>query len=337
MADYGSNVYTLADIKNLKDPLGSVADVAEILDQDNEMLSSAPLIEGNLDTGNRSTIRTSLPRGSLRRVNQGTVSSKGTTAQVDDKIGIYEDFSVLDVDMPAGGDANLAGIRQVESRAHIEGLGQMVSESIIYGSELDDDREPNGLAYRFASASASAAYADSMLNGGAASGQTDCTSIWLIVFGPGRVWLTYPRGTTAGLKHEYLGRQLIQQSTDLGGALLPAHVDRFQMKVGPVTKDWRCVARIHSIDVGNLVAESSAADLIKLMVRATHRVKRPAKGAVGAFFTTRTVQEMLHIQALAKASAQLRVDNVDGMPVVSIGGYRVLTCDQILHTETSLN
>jgi hypothetical protein len=88
--------------------------------------------------------------------------------------------------------------------------------------------------------------------------------------------------------------------------------------------------------VSNLVAESSAADLTKLMIRAIHRLPSLSVGKP-VFYVNRTVRQMLDIQALNKSSSQITVDNFDGKLITKFRGIPIQTCDQILETESAVS
>ena len=75
----GATVATLLDIAKRMDPDGSIASIAELLTQTNEMLLDMPFREGNLPTGDMVTIRTGLPAVAWRLLNKGVVPSKSTT------------------------------------------------------------------------------------------------------------------------------------------------------------------------------------------------------------------------------------------------------------------
>jgi hypothetical protein len=117
---------------------------------------------------------------------------------------------------------------------------------------------------------------------------------------------------------------------------MKALVDRWQWKCGLAVRDWRYAVRICNIDVSNLVAESSAADLTKLMIRAIHRIPSLGLGKP-TFYVNRTVRQMLDIQALNKASSQITVDNFSGKLITKFRGIPVETCDQILETEAAVS
>ena len=61
MATLTSTNPTLLDLARRQDPDGSIAAIAEVLDETNEMLPEMTWVEGNLTTGHRATIRTGIP------------------------------------------------------------------------------------------------------------------------------------------------------------------------------------------------------------------------------------------------------------------------------------
>ena len=61
MATIGGTVLTLSDFAQRLDPDGSVPDIAELLNEKNEVLSDMLWVEGNLPTGMRTTQRAGLP------------------------------------------------------------------------------------------------------------------------------------------------------------------------------------------------------------------------------------------------------------------------------------
>src|SRR5690349_6367413 len=96
MALLAANYPTLLDVAKRMDPDGKIADIAELLNQTNEVLQDAPAYEGNLTTGHRTTVRTGLPAVYWRLMNMGIPSSKSTTAQVDEGCGMLEAYSQVD-------------------------------------------------------------------------------------------------------------------------------------------------------------------------------------------------------------------------------------------------
>ena len=82
MATLSSNAATLADVAKSLDPDGKTADIVELLSQNNAILEDAMWKEGNLPTGNRTTVRDSLPTPTWRKLGEGVTPTKSTTSQI---------------------------------------------------------------------------------------------------------------------------------------------------------------------------------------------------------------------------------------------------------------
>ena len=115
MATLSTTALTLADWAKRTDPDGKVPVIAELLAQSNEILEDIRLVEGKLPTGHRVTIRTGLPAVYWRQLNQGVPSSKSSTAQVTEGMGMLEAYARVDVDLfIRGGEAVLRAIERAD-------------------------------------------------------------------------------------------------------------------------------------------------------------------------------------------------------------------------------
>lgn len=339
MATIGATHLTLADHAKGYGLDGSLAVVAEILNQTNPIIADLLMREANGPTTHRSVMRTGIPQGVWRKYYQGVQPTKSIKAQVDDTMGMLEDRSEVDKDL-ATLNGDLAEFRMQEARAHIEGLGQQAASTIFYG---DTDTNPErflGLAPRYSSLSA--ANAQNIISGSGTG--SDQTSIWLLCHRPESLFGIYPKGSKVGLIHEDLGEQDAFDS-QTPPARYRAYMDRFQMKMGLVVPDWRYNVRICNIDTTNLIAESSAADLVKLLVKAMARV--PTQDFRGyAWYGNRTVLEWLDIQSMGKATSGSGVvtnvqfanqDLAQGRFFQTFRGIPWRTCDAILNTEAQVS
>lgn len=330
MALLTSSVATLADMAKRTDPTGKIPTIVELLAQTNPLLEDMKWLEGNLATGHRTTVRTGLPNVDFRALNEGVTPSKSTTAQIDEGCGMLEALSQVDVDL-AMLNGNTDAFRLSEAQAFIEAMNQRMTFTTLYGNATTSPKAFNGFATRYNSLSG--ATGQNIISGGGSG--SDNASIYLVVWGQNTVHGIYPKGSTAGLVHEDLKEQLVQTTTGIGSGMLKAFVDRWQWKCGLAVKDWRYVVRIANIDISNLVAESSAADLTKLMIRAIHRI--PALGmGTPVFYASRSVRQMLDIQALNKASSQLTLETFSGKRVTAFQGIPIRTVDQLLETEATV-
>lgn len=331
-ATLSTNALTLADWAKRLDPDGKVPTVVELLSQTNEILTDMLWIEGNLPTGHRTTMRTGLPTVAWRLINQGVTPSKSTTAQVDEQAGMLEAWSEVDQEL-ATLNGNLPAFRLSEAQAFLEAMNQEMAGTLFYGNSGLAPEEFTGLSTRYSSLSAT--------NGqnvitGSGSG-SDNTSIWLVCWGEGTISGIFPKGSKAGLIHEDYGLQTITGSAGLGGSRLRAYQERFQWKAGIALKDWRYAVRIPNIDVSNLVAKSSAADLIELMIKATYRIPSLSMGRP-VFYMNRTVAQMLDIQRRDDviSGAGLTWETVDGKRQGTFRGIPIRLCDQLLETEAAV-
>lgn len=330
MATLSSNALTLADWAKRLDPDGKVPVVAELLSQSNEVLEDMVLIEGNLPTGHRVVIRTGLPTVYWRSINQGVPSSKSTTVQVDESCGMLEAYAVVDKDL-ALLNGNTAQFRLSEDTAFLEAMNQTQAQTLFYGNPATDPRQYLGLAARYGAISGAGNAQNIIDAGGTASNNT---SIWLVVWGENTVFCPFPKGSKAGLIHNDQGELTVYDANNNRYQALQTH---YQWKNGLAVKDWRYVVRICNINTANLVAESAAADLIKLMSRALDRIPNMAMGRA-AFYMNRTIYSMMRIQALNKSQNAISIEsglNQFGTPTkwASFQGVPLRRVDQLLNTE----
>lgn len=331
MATLASGQLTLADWAKRLDPEGKVEyKIAEILGQTNEILDDAVFTEGNLPTGHRVTIRTGLPAVYWRSLNQGVPRSKSTTAQVDESCGMLEAYSAVDKDL-AELNGNTASFRLSEDVAFLEAMNQAQAQTMFYGNPATDPRQYLGLSTRYGAISGAGNAQNIIDAGGTASNNA---SIWLVVWGENTVFCPFPKGSKAGLISEDDGVLTIY---DANGNPFKAYQTHYQWKNGLVVKDWRYVVRICNINIANLVAESGAADVVKLMSRALDRVPNLSMGRA-AFYMNRTLFSMMRIQALNKSQNAISVQEgltQFGTPTrwLDFLGVPIRKVDQLLNTE----
>lgn len=330
MATLATGALTLADWAKRLDPDGKVPAVAELLSQSNEILEDAVFQEGNLPTGHRVIIRTGLPTAYWRSINQGIPTSKSTTAQVDESIGMLEAYAKIDKDL-ALLNGNTNAFRMSEDSAFLEAMNQAQASTLLYGNPATDPRQYLGLAPRYG-AIAGAGNAQNVIDAGGTS--TNNTSIYLVVWGDNTTFCTFPKGSKAGLAHDDQGELVVYDANSNPYQAFQTH---YQWKNGLVVKDWRYVVRICNINTANLVAESAAADIIKLMSRALDRIPNLSMGRP-AFYMNRTVYSMLRIQALSKSQNVMDIQsglNQFGTPTSwnTFEGVPLRRVDQLLNTE----
>jgi len=320
---------TMADIAKRLDPNDRIARIIELLMQKNQILEDMRWIEGNLVTGNRTTVRTGLPQVFWRLLNQGVPTSKSHTAQIDEQCGMLEAYSQVDRDLAELG-GNLNAVRLSEARPFIEAMNQELASTLFYGAASSPE-EFIGLAPRYSSLTAPNG---SNIISAAGSG-ADNTSIWLIAWDEETVCGIYPKGSTAGLFHEDLGLETVENAGGVAGRLMRAYRDHWQWKAGIALKDWRYVIRICNVDVSDL-GGATPADLIDAMEQAEEII--PDELGTRAFYMNRTVRRFLRKQYRTDVASGggLTYENVGGKRVTMFGTTPVRISDAILNTEAAV-
>jgi len=325
MATLGGSVLTLNDWAKKLDPDGKTAKTVEILSQTNEILDDMLFKEGNLPTGEQTTIRTGLPDVYYRLMNQGVPKSKSTAAQITENAAELTARSEVDVKL-ANLNGNVNSFRLDEAMAFLEAMNQRQATTLFYGSAANPE-EFVGFANRYGDLGAT--NAQNIIDAGGTG--SDNASIYLVGWGQRTVHGVFPKGSKAGISHEDLG---VGDAFDANNNRFRAYMDDWKWDNGLVVKDWRYVVRICNIDVSAIIADpdGTTTNLIELMLRAIHRIPE-LKSVKPVFYANRTISEMLDIQAMNKANLQLKVGNEEGNMKNRLRNIPISTVDALLETE----
>ncbi len=310
--------------------------IVELLSKNNDALDDIPWIECNSGVVHKTTSRTSIPTPVWRMLNGGVPVKKATTKQMSVGCGMLEVYAEVDaaqVDLAAGGavdDASGSAVKSHfiadENKAFIEGFNQEISRVMFYG-DPSHPQEPIGLSNWYGSLSA-----DNVINGGGEG--SDNTSIWLIAWDQNAIHGIYPRGSKAGLTEDFRGQVTV---TDGGGGQFEAYRTHYKWDAGFVVRDNRCAVRIANIDMSNLVAgNSSAADLIDLMISATYKLPKSARGYRKAFYARPEVLCALDKQTKKTSNLMLSYNDVYGRRVLTVRDIPVREQESLLATESAL-
>ncbi len=324
---------TLLDMANASDPGGKIMVVAEILKEINEVLDDMTWMEGNLPTGHQSVVRTGYPKPTWRAIYGGVQPQKGTTVKVTDTTGMLEAFSEVDVAL-ADLNGNTNAFRLLQDTAHIEGMSNEMADTLFYGDQDTEATAFTGLAPRFNLLSAESG--DNILDAGGTG--VDNHSIWLVVWSPTTVHGIIPRGSTAGLQIEDLGKIMLQDASDSANTgRMMAYVSHYRWDAGLVVTDWRFVVRIANIDRSLLTADASTgADLPDLLFQAMDLVPSLTKGR-SVFYMNRRCRGFLRRQlAAATNMSTLTINNVGGKMVHEFQGIPVRRVDALNTDEARI-
>ncbi|EJL90267.1 major capsid protein [Pantoea sp. GM01] len=324
MAVKGLTALTLADWGKRVDPNGKIDKITELLSQTNPILQDMLIVEGNLPTGHRTTVRSGLPNATWRLLNYGVQPSKSTTVQITDSIGMLESYAEVDKSL-ADLNGNTAEFRLSEDRAFIEAMNQQMAQTLFYGDTSVNPQQFMGLSSRYSSKTAG--NGQNIIDAGGTG--TDNTSIWLVVWGENTVHGIFPKGQKAGLNMEDKGQQTLR---DANNNPYEGYRTHYKWDNGLTLRDWRYVVRIANIDVSDLSTPAAAANIVSLMVKALHRIPNRGMGKP-VFYMNRTIGQALDLQSLDKASLALSVKETEGEWWTSFRGVPIRETDAILETE----
>lgn len=319
MATLAQNNLGLIELAKRSGNAGAVA-IAEILDQTLE-LQDAVYLPANGPTSHTITRRLALPAGSWRQLNDGVAKESSKTTQIVETMGLLESYSQVDAKLAAI-SGNVPGFRAIEDRSFVEGLGQTFATALFYGNPVTTPASFLGLSQRVTSKTATNAF------DGGGSG-SDNTSIWVVQWGPGRVYLFFPPGTNAGLQAVDKGLQTVSGETS--GTLFEAYRTHFEMSVGLAVADNRCIQRICNIESAGASNIFDPDDLVTVINRL------PFGGAGAVIYANSTVKTQMDINAMDKTNVNYTSAEVFGRATLLFRGVPVRQVDSLTITETALS
>ena len=334
MATVGTNYLTIADRIKKNDPNNRIARVVELLNETNELMQDIVVIEGNLPTGHRTTMRSGLPSVTWRKLYGYVSPSKSKVVQVDDTVGILEAFSFVDEDL-AQLNGDVAALRLSEDKPFFEAMNQEFMSTYFYGNTDTDPEEYLGLAPRFSSLSTVEGNSGTQIIDGGGTGN-DNTSMWLLKHGEQYLHSFFPKGSEMGLTHKDMG---LVTETNSSGAKRIGYQTQYKWKVGLSVRDYRHIVRIANLDISDLLTAESgsdtSADLINLMIEALTLKMQNLTGGKLVWYCGREIFTALTKKAVAKANVNLTYEDFGGPnKVVSFQGIPIKMVDALTITES---
>lgn len=319
-----------------------------MLSQKLSIYKSFPFVKANERTGHMFVFRTSIPTGSWRMYNTGVPSSKSTTAKDRVSLGMLEDYSVVDRAL-AEHTGSVEKFRRSEDVAFLEGMGQTIEQTMIYGNTASNPAAFQGLSTFYNTIStANSQNASNVLNGGG-SGASN-TSLWMLGLGPETIFCVYPDGSHAGLDFE--DKSDVRAAYDSLGNQYEAYTGWFRQQIGLVPKDWRFGARIANVDVTTAgLAGPNALDIFAALAEVQFFFPSLTADTSGItdtddpegdpgiqtkIFTNRTFMHWAQIQAMRNRNVLLSPNEYAGVPVHTWRGIPWMISDQLLNTESAL-
>lgn len=290
--------------------------IVEELNEYNELLLDAPVVEANEGTVDTHLVRTALPKGEFRGYNEGVGSKASQTKTIKDVISNIEIYSTVDKQM-IDESAHPTEIMQSEQNAFIEGMAQMQANDIIYGDHNIDPRRTNGLATRLDKIGK---YCIDMGGKG-----NNLTSVYLIKWGIDKARLIHPRGSqTIGVQYHYLGEQTVK---DANGKEFQAYRAHYRMSYGLSVAHSASIIRLANIDLNTI----NGVDLAEKIVRVKPLLARGA-GTVSIAMNP-DLKGIMNVAAINKTNIILQADDPWGHEILKIGEARFRECPALINNE----
>jgi hypothetical protein len=338
---------SLMDVSRRTDPDGEPSDIAELLSQANEIYDDLVWKEGNTNTGHVYTVRTGIPAGTWRYLNQGVPVSKSTTAQGRINCGMLEAQSTIDIKLLEMADDENK-FRYEEDNAFFQGMSQTIAGQFVYGNALTNPASFTGFEAFYNTVNpAIADNAANVFDGGGAGSNN--TSLLLIAWNPRSIYAVYPKGSAAGLKLEPL--DYVQVAYDGAGNPFRAKTTWFRQEAGFCVEDWRWGVRAANLDVtsaglGGPTPYDIFAHLSQMVLRLPKMGRKisnvnetDAKSEMGlvarpAIYANRTLRGFMDIQAIRDKNVLIGMKDFAGEPVETYRSVPVRILDQLKNTET---
>lgn len=339
---------TIVDVASRSDASGAMPRVAEMLSQYNSIMEDLPLVKANERTRHMFVFRTSIPAGSWRNYNVGVPSSKSTTAKSSVGMGMLEDYSVVDRAL-AEHTGDIEAFRRSEDVAFLQGMGQTIANTLIYGNTSVNSAAFQGLATFYNTINVNAAQnAANVLNGGGV-GMSN-TSIWMLGLSPDTIFGVHPEGSAAGLNFE--DKSDVRAAYDSLGNQYEAFTGWFRQQLGIVPKDWRWGARIANIDVTSAgLAGPNPLDIFATLAEMQFLFPKYGRKTSGitqtdapmdegeprvVIYGNRTILHWMQIQAMRNRNVLMQLPDYAGIVTDNWRGTPIKLMDQISNSEAAL-
>lgn len=326
----GSTALTFSDLRKRLNPQGQLDTIMEVMAQSNPIMEDIPWMEGNLPTGNQTTVRTSYPHPELRRINAGVKPGKSTTRQIIDTCCLMEARSEVDVKLVKLAPDKQA-FRMSEDKAYIQGFTDDLAKYIFYGDTDANPDQFNGLGIRYNTFKGDLGEEGyQVVNAGGKTANKQ-TSAYIVDWGEDAVVGIYPKGSKAGLDIQDLGEI---DAIDANGGKYRALATLFDWDAGLAVKNIRKVAAVRNIDC-KAAAEDSTSEARKAfaerIIVAKNKIVSPKRPIL---YVSPMAYTMLELHLSDKDNVYVtRQELAQGIPTLYVSGLIVKKNDALTETE----
>ena len=335
---------SVAELIRRETPDGRLADIVDVLSQNNSIIGDATAIECNNGTYYEATRIATEPTGSERAYNQGVASEAAVTEKITEPTCMIDGLSIVDA-AELLHTPNPLGVRSQEDGIYMRGMSKTFASRLFDGDRSTNPLQINGINNRSDYNALSSAYVYDNGEGSTASAST-FTSIYLIQWGPKRVNLIYPRNDTLsgdqvshGISMQDFGKDLIVDPND-STKQYPAWRTWLELHFGMFVHDPRKIRRVVNIatsSINGTTYKSFHEDhLIDL-----YNDAKASGGLEGAIlYCNSTIFSQMMKRANEKGNAYYSID-MEGegpfaQPVLRFWGIPVHEVAQITNTQATI-
>lgn len=309
MADV--NRFTLAEYAGSAGLKGVEMKVVHTILDDMPLFDSAPLIQCNAGTLNKTKVITSYPEGQLRGFNMGVQAEKATARIVQDTTCMMETYNEIDQRILQLYGDKKAEWRATQDAAASRGLARKAAKMIFNASLKKDPLGYDGLGARYNK------IGDCVIDA-KGSGQ-NLTDIWLVNWSPDTVHLIYPQG---GYAHPTMTVENNVDARDDKGGLFKADRTWLRWDLGLAVPDPMQVIRVANVDVDAAFNGADECDLLDLLTQAVERL--PGEAYAGcAIYMNRGLRSSLRRQIQKRPNVNFTWKDVAGKTVGDFDGIAI--------------
>lgn len=324
---------SLYDMVHNLDINGNALKTAEILQRACPMLQDAPVVAANNILTHKVSIRTSLPKPEVKRLNQGVGGAFGERENREFGLKIYQSLPWIDkkeFEFAKHPDE----IRQSNMESVIQGWGQGLEADFLYDNKAAYGADSIDGIMTYANTIDGVRVIDAYASGDAT---TDLTSIYFVAWDePMGAFAIVPQTDSLGVKFEVLGDEVMQDPANPAKSLL---VERYKVEasLGFGLKDKRAVARIANIDLTQISDSTKYTNLPVLMMKALNQFPAALRNKV-VIYMPKEVSLGLQLAANDKANASFVYGSTElfAEKVPTFNGHPIRESEMISLHETKV-
>lgn len=337
---------TVMELIRREDPDGKLAELIDIIAQENRILEDITWIECNNGTYHEDTQTVSEPAGTERAYDEGVSKEAGVTQKVTEPTCMLNGISEVDAAKFLH-SADPDGARLQEDSFFLKGMTKTLVSRLFDGDRSSDIRRINGINTRTDYNTLQTAGSETRVfdnAGGSCADASTFTSVYFVQWGHKKVNCIYPRNDPQGggvlpIKMEDFGKSIISQSVTAGHVAkkYPAWQTWFSCDFGLFIADPRCIKRVVNIATTGINETSYFAFHEDAMIDAWNQLEYNGVGC--SIYCNRTLLAQAQKRSNEKGNGFFTESQGEGPfahPVTYWNGIELKRVDQITNVQADV-